>query len=89
MEELQRAHNRLPLESRVYIELDAPAAGGGGDSEIAVCRTLDVSARGLQVALGEALTEGAFLQIGVDFPEDGGEDSLYRRGNFNFRDFTN
>ena len=80
MEELDREHNRLPLESRVYIELEAPAAGSGRDSTIVVCSTLDVSARGLQVALEEELTEGAFLQIGVDFPGKDSEETLYLVG---------
>lgn len=80
MDELEREHNRLPLESRVYIELEAPAVGSGRDSTIVVCKTLDVSARGLQVALAEELTEGAFLQIGVDVPEEADQATLYLVG---------
>ena len=80
MDELEREHNRLPLESRVYIELEAPAAGSGRDSTIVVCQTLDVSARGLQLALAEELTEGAFLQIGVDVARDSDEATLYLVG---------
>lgn len=78
MDELERAHNRLPLESRVYVEREASASGDEGDA--LVCHTLDVSARGLQVALDEELTEGAFLQIGIDFPGEAGEETLYLVG---------
>ena len=80
MDELKREHNRLPLESRVYIELEAPAAGSGRESTILICQTLDVSARGLQLAVEEALTEGAFLQIGIEPPVDAGEETLYLVG---------
>ena len=77
MDELERAHSRLPMHSRVFIELEAPAAGSGRDSRILVCSTLDASPRGLQVAVAEELTEGAFLQIGVDVDITRGEETLY------------
>lgn len=80
MDELERVHTRLPLHSRVFIELEAPAAGSGRDSTILVCSTLDASARGLQVAVAEELTEGAFLQIGVDVDVSRAGDTLYLVG---------
>ena len=45
--DLDRKHMRMPVQSRVFIELEAAAAGGNSDSSIAICETLDVSARGL------------------------------------------
>ena len=80
MDELEREHARLPLQSRVFIELEAPAAGSGRDSTILVCTTLDVSTRGLQVAVAEELTEGAFLQIGVDVDVANSAETLYLVG---------
>lgn len=80
MDELDREHARLPLHSRVFIELESPAAGSGRDSTILVCSTLDVSARGLQVAVAEELTEGAFLQIGVDMDVASDEETLFLVG---------
>ena len=80
MENQDREHDRLPLHSRVFIELEAPAAGSGRDSTILVCSTLDVSSRGLQVAVAEELTEGAFLQIGVDVDVASDEETLYLVG---------
>lgn len=80
MEEMERAHNRLPLQSRVYIESEASPTADDGGPTIVICTTLDVSARGLQVALAEELTEGAFLQIGVDLPGETNEDTLYLVG---------
>ena len=42
------------------------------------CKSLNVSRGGLQVALDEALTVGAILQIGVDLA--GAENTLYLAG---------
>lgn len=80
MDQLERHDCRLPLQNRVFIELEAPAAGSGKDATLLICNTLDVSARGLQVALAKELTEGAFLQIGVDVVSDSGEETLYLLG---------
>lgn len=66
--DLDRKHLRLPVESRVFIELDAPVAGSDNDSSLAICKTLDVSATGMQISLDHELTEQAFLQIGVEPP---------------------
>jgi PilZ domain len=64
--DLDRKHMRMPVQSRVFIELEAAAVGGNSDSSIAICETLDVSARGLQVSLGHELPEQAYLQIGIE-----------------------
>lgn len=66
--DLDRKNLRLPVESRVFIELDAPLAGSDGEGSIAVCKTLDVSATGMQISLEHELTENAYLQIGVESP---------------------
>ena len=47
--DLERKHLRLPVESRVFIELEAPVSGSDEAGKIAICTTLDVSAQGLQV----------------------------------------
>ncbi|TDG12563.1 PilZ domain-containing protein [Seongchinamella unica] len=66
--DLERKHLRLPVESRVFIELEAPVSGTNAPGNIAVCKTLDVSASGLQVALDHELIEQSYLQIGVEPP---------------------
>ncbi len=71
----KRRHVRLPLESRVFIELLAPSPGGEEPAEIALCQTEDVSRRGFRVELGTELQRGAILQIGVDLP--GAEETLH------------
>ena len=67
--DLERKHLRLPLNSRVFIELDAPINTPRGESTLAVCTTLDVSAQGMRVALDRELEEHAYLQIGVEPPQ--------------------
>jgi len=67
----RRHHVRLPLESRVFIELESPPPGSIVRGRIARCETLEVSDTGLRVRLGEALTVGAILQIGVELPGKG------------------
>ena len=66
--DLERKHLRLPVQSRVFIELEAPVSGSDAPGNIVVCKTLDVSARGLQVALDHELIEQAYLQIGIEPP---------------------
>lgn len=73
MTEVDRQQPRLPVQSRVFVELEAPAAGSTEDAHIAVCRTLDVSSHGLRVALEHELTVEAYLQIGVEPPEGNGD----------------
>jgi len=74
----QRKHLRLPVASRVFIELVAPGLAEDDPGEIATCRTLDVSRGGLRVSLDRELTVGAILQIGVEWPD--AEDTLYLAG---------
>ncbi len=72
--DLERKHLRLPVQSRVFIELESAVAGSEAGSNIAICTTLDVSAQGLQIALDQELTEQAYLQIGVEPPHAEGDD---------------
>lgn len=69
----ERQHARLPANTRVFIELEAAPADSSEDAHIAVCRTLDVSSRGILVALAQELTVGAYLQIGVEPPLSDGD----------------
>ncbi|RLQ20815.1 PilZ domain-containing protein [Seongchinamella sediminis] len=69
--DLERKHLRLPVETRVFIELEAPASGSDAPGHIATCKTLDVSANGLQVALEHELIEQTYLQIGIEPPQVG------------------
>ena len=68
--DLERKPLRLPVESRVYIELEGATGeyAANGDEGIAICKTLDVSAQGLRVALDHELEEQAYLQVGVEPP---------------------
>lgn len=59
---------RLPIASRVFIEIESPPPGSIGPGKVARCDTLDVSHSGLRVRLDESVTVGAILQIGVELP---------------------
>ena len=59
---------RLPTESRVFIELESAPPGAIGPGKVARCDTHEVSRGGLRVRLGESVTVGAILQIGVELP---------------------
>ncbi|QFU76973.1 PilZ domain-containing protein [Halioglobus maricola] len=76
----ERKHQRLPIESRVFIELVAAPAGSGEDAQIAICKTMNVSSHGLMVALEQELPVEAFLQIGVEPPRDTGSEAFYMLG---------
>ena len=78
MSEEKRRHLRLPIESRVFIELVSPDLEGEDPGEIAECRTLDVSRGGLRVSLDRELVVGAILQIGVELPD--ADETLYLAG---------
>ncbi|MCP5189446.1 MAG: PilZ domain-containing protein [Pseudomonadales bacterium] len=74
----KRRHSRLPMESRIFIELVAPDIGSDETGQVAQCRTLDVSRGGLRVTLEHQLVPGAIHQIGVELP--GAGDTYYLAG---------
>jgi hypothetical protein len=74
---------RLPMETRVFIELESPPPGSTGPGKIARCETLEVSRGGLRVRLGESLTVGAILQIGIELP--GKDEPFYLVGQARWR----
>ena len=65
----KRRHPRLPVESKVFIELRAPGLGGSEPGKIALCRTTNISQRGIRVQLATELQAGSILQIGIDLPD--------------------
>ncbi len=79
----KRRFFRLPIESRVFIELESPAPGSLGPGRVARCETLEVSRNGLRVRLGESVTVGAILQIGVELP--GKDEPFYLVGQVRWR----
>ena len=64
----KRRFFRLPVESRVFIEIEAPSPGSSGPGKVAHCETLEVSLGGLQARIRDAVSVGAILQIGVELP---------------------
>ena len=74
---------RLPVESRVFIEIESPPPGSLGPGNVARCETLDVSRAGLRVRIAEAITVGAILQIGIELP--GKDEPFYLVGQVRWR----
>lgn len=78
-----RRFYRLPVETRVFIEIESPAPGSLGPGRVARCETLEVSRGGLRVRLEEAISVGAILQIGVELP--GKDEPFYLVGQARWR----
>ena len=78
MPQEKRQHLRLPVESRIFIELVSPRVGSAESGTVAMCNTLDISRGGLRVSLDQELTVGAILQIGVQLAD--ADDTLYLAG---------
>lgn len=74
---------RLPVESRVFIEIESPQPGTLGPGKVARCETLEVSRAGLRARLTEDVTVGAILQIGVELP--GKDEPFYLVGQVRWR----
>ena len=64
----------------MFIETVAAPAGSDEESEIAICKTLNVSSHGMMVAIQHKLPVEAFLQIGVEPPRDAGGETFYLAG---------
>ena len=78
MQKDSRDYLRLPLQSRVFIELIAPEVGGGEPGNVIMCSSFNMSRAGLRVGLVHELLVGSILQIGVELPDL--QDTLYLAG---------
>ena len=78
MPDQRRKHLRLPIESNTFIELASSRMGQNDSGRVVACKSLNASREGLQVALEDEITVGAFLQIGIDLPD--AENTLYLVG---------
>ncbi|GAB5415117.1 MAG: hypothetical protein Cons2KO_27200 [Congregibacter sp.] len=74
---------RLPVETRVFVEIESPAPGSLGPGKVARCDTLEVSQGGLRLRINESVTVGAILQIGVELP--GKDEPFYLVGQVRWR----
>ena len=74
----KRRHPRLPVASKVFIELRSPALGGSDPGKIALCSTTNIFQRGIRVQLATELQPGSILQIGIDLPDS--RQTLYLAG---------
>lgn len=78
MAKTERKHNRLPILSVTFIELESPRMGETDSGTVVRCKSLNVSRGGLKVELEEEITVGALLQLGVELPNS--EEPLYLVG---------
>lgn len=78
MSQGNRIHRRLLFESTIFIELVSSGIDDDQPSEVALCKTIDISSNGLLVWVNRELTVGAILQIGVELSEQ--ENTLYLTG---------
>lgn len=78
-----RKYFRLPVETRVFVEIESPAPGSLGPGRVARCETLEVSRGGLRARISEAVSVGAILQIGVELP--GKSEPFYLVGQVRWR----
>ncbi|MFK7828215.1 MAG: PilZ domain-containing protein [Congregibacter sp.] len=74
---------RLPVETRVFVEIESPAPGSLGPGRVSRCETLEVSRGGLRARINEAVSVGAILQIGVELP--GKDEPFYLVGQVRWR----
>jgi hypothetical protein len=66
MAEDKRRHLRLPMQSRVFVELVAPDIGEDDSGQVVLARTLDVSRGGMRVSLEQKLAPDAIHQIAIE-----------------------
>lgn len=74
----KREHLRLPVATKIFIELVSPSMDSSDSGKIAMCETQNVSRGGLQVGMQHKVTVGAILQIGVQMSDE--DDALYLAG---------
>lgn len=66
----RRQDARFDDQSLVFVETESAQPGTLSPAKLALARTLDISAKGLQIATQEALTPNRILRIFVDNGED-------------------
>ena len=62
----ERIAPRIEKDSTVFIELDAGTFDQKEESDIVICKSLDLSSTGLQVVLDREINEGSVLRLCLD-----------------------
>lgn len=62
----ERTTPRLTKDVTIFIEMQSASAEDKSEEEIVICKTLDLSTHGLQVALDRAIPEGHILRLCLD-----------------------
>ena len=66
----RRQDTRFTDESLVFVETESAQPGALSPATLALARTLDISAKGMQIATREALKPNRILRVFVDNGED-------------------
>lgn len=64
-----RRHMRLPIETRMFIELEAPGLSGKTASNMLACTAEQVSRGGFQAALDRELSPESIFQVVIESPQ--------------------
>ncbi len=70
MDSERRQEERINDESLVFVETEAAQPGSLSPAKLALARTLDISAKGMQIATREALDPNRILRVFVDSGEE-------------------
>ncbi|MAY35819.1 MAG: hypothetical protein CMN84_06930 [Spongiibacteraceae bacterium] len=70
MDSERRQDARINDESLVFVETEAAQPGSLSPAKLALARTLDISAKGMQIATREALDPNRILRVFVDSGEE-------------------
>ena len=73
-----RRHRRLTFEGTIFIEHTSSGMDDDQPSEVVLCKTIDISRRGILVWVNRELPVGAILQIGVELSKE--SQTLYLAG---------
>ncbi len=60
--EMERRHERLPVEYRVYIDSE----NDSDERDIEICKALDISKSGIRLQLKRELAVNAFIHLAVE-----------------------
>ncbi len=77
-EQERRSESRVDGRATIFVERLAADYDGSRPASIIVCRSLDISANGMQVRMDQPVPVGAILRLCAQFPN--GERSLYLVG---------
>jgi hypothetical protein len=65
----ERIAPRVETDTTIFVELQAASKANATEADIVICKTLDLSLTGLQVALDKPVPTGSILRLCLDISE--------------------